>query len=176
MNSTVLKGMAASWLRYEKQCPLVMFERGLGTDKPDILALTKERLLIEIEIKISLSDFRRDQGKRKWIAKRRGLESHAPAFFYFLVPRDLAEKIRHALPDGAGLLVPLQGWKRNPRIPNPNTGLPDIGSLVAARRHPKAEKLPIRDTIELIRHQSGTLCSMAAQDAVKEMATWPKNT
>ncbi len=161
LNSTVLRAIAASWLRYKKQCPVVSFERGLNAmDRPDVYALTKERLLLEIEIKCSWTDFKKDSEKWKWRSQERGW-GHIPAFFYYLAPMVLAERIKPLLPAGVGLLT----------VPRPErltyyTGLPNLTCLVKPRRHKSAAKVRVQDVIEIIKHQSGTLCGLAAAEGV----------
>ena len=67
--STLLKAIACSWLRYKRQCPIIFTERILGYGHggkgvADVMALTKDRRLIEIETKITLHDFKKDALKR----------------------------------------------------------------------------------------------------------------
>lgn len=51
---------AARWLRFEKRCMAVLFERtprAWSCGLPDALGITCSRHMIEIEIKRTLSDF-----------------------------------------------------------------------------------------------------------------------
>ena len=60
MNSTHVKASVACYFRYTKQNPLVAFERSvrLSPRNPDVLAVDKQRRLTEIEVKVSMADFR----------------------------------------------------------------------------------------------------------------------
>lgn len=165
-NSKTLRAICAAWLRYTKQCPIVTFERGLNHfDRPDVLAVTDDRRLIEIEIKISFSDFKADAKKDKWRRQKRGF-TVVPAYFYYCVTEEIAPKVLPLLPDGAGLIVPLLGWSRNQRIMNPNTGLPDLKSLRKASRAHET-KLSQRQIWDMVRNQSGTICGMSAHIALQ---------
>ena len=56
----LLRYRAAEWLRYERRCPIIAFERppqSWGSYRPDVLGITRGRALIEVEIKVTLSDF-----------------------------------------------------------------------------------------------------------------------
>ena len=170
MTSTVLRGIAASWLRYERECHLITFERGVGHGRPDLLGVDKRRDLIEVEIKVSVADFKRDQKKRKHLFRKHGWTTYVPAFFYYVVPDELVEKVLPLLPEGAGLLAPLKGWKVNPKRMNPYNGLPDLHSVKPAVRDHEAKRMNAKAMIAMVRDQSGTLCSLAAAAARAEMA------
>lgn len=74
------------------------------TWESDILALTKSNYLIEYEIKISLSDYKRDFSKRKhWFLKNQiGQFPKSPNRFYYVV---LDEINKIEVPEYAGLIV-----------------------------------------------------------------------
>lgn len=90
------------WLRFEKRCAMVMHERqpwwSFGV--PDVIGVTQRAQIIEVEIKIAMSDFRRDLHKRKHALGKR------PYQFYFAVPDTIAEAVSKemTLYPGAGLL------------------------------------------------------------------------
>jgi len=108
-----LEYMAMHWLRYEKRCSVVITGRSPRCDHglPDVLGITQNRYLLEIEIKRSLSDFRAN-GRKPFIAERDAmfkLEGEVsnekwPRNFWYLVPHELADKIKPLLPPWAGLL------------------------------------------------------------------------
>lgn len=101
-----LERQAMQFLRFEKRCPVAVFERHpFGYWQPDVLGVTKSRYLLEIEIKRSLSDFRADSHKAH-IARRTGQGDTAsdPKFFWYLVTKELAEKILPFVPPWAGLM------------------------------------------------------------------------
>lgn len=107
-----LELMAMHWLRSEKRCEIVLRERSpraYPCGQPDVLGVTSSRFLIEVEIKRSVSDFKRDFLK---ISRRnRDLfpAKQARQFFYF-VPANIVEKVEPLVPDWSGLLyVPDDG-------------------------------------------------------------------
>lgn len=61
-----LKRSAVNFLLYDKKCDIVSFERGLhdGWGRPDVLGVTRDRKLIEVEIKESFSDFKANFDKK----------------------------------------------------------------------------------------------------------------
>lgn len=96
---------AMRWLWLEKKCHYVLEQRSprhhLGS--PDVLGVTKDRYLIEIEIKRSLSDFRADD--KKHCRQMRDLFiDHMAKQFYYLVPPSIVDKIKPELPMWAGLM------------------------------------------------------------------------
>lgn len=109
---------AAWFLKWEKRCSLILTERSpraFMAGRPDVLGILPSRYLIEIEIKCTLSDFRANKNKRHILM--RNIEHKddagryrraAPRHYFFLVPQTLADKVAAELPDGAGLLVPLE--------------------------------------------------------------------
>lgn len=70
----------------------------------DLIAVTNSGYMIEVEIKVSLADLKRDAAKSKW---------RYPAFdnlvsrFYYAMPDDLWQKIaaKEAVPEWAGVIV-----------------------------------------------------------------------
>lgn len=68
MDSFEIASCVASWLRYQKQCPVVALEAPsniFGNELADVLAITRGHYLIEVEVKVSMQDFRRDRNKIK---------------------------------------------------------------------------------------------------------------
>ena len=153
-DSALLLASGSEYLRYERGCYLVTWQRGPWPKmRPDILGVTTGRKTIEIEVKTSLYDFRANVHKRGQRLRARG--RHCPHQFYFLVPPQLVEKIRAELPAGAGLLT-VGGEQRI-------SGTAKIEVIVSAPVHRRAERLGLQDIVKLVRHQSGTLCSAAAK-------------
>lgn len=112
-----LELMALRWVLYEKKCEMALRERSprvYPCGEPDVLGITKNRYLIEIEIKRSLSDFKADA--HKFSRKNRGgdfltnatnrewLFSKLPKQFYYLVPCELTKKVEPLVPEWAGLM------------------------------------------------------------------------
>lgn len=163
ITATAIRAIAACWLRYEWQCPIVTFERGLGWfSRPDVLGVRPTRRIIEIEIKVTVADFRHDRKKRKWWLAddvSRGL----PERFYFMVPPAIADKVKPELPDGAGLLT------IKPDHLHPHTGLPLLRVLVDPKANFKSSKVSMKDAFKLVKHNTGTLCSLAVSEANHEI-------
>lgn len=169
MNSRHLRAAVAAWLRYKKQAPVVAFERGIGAGIPDVMAITKDRFLLEVEIKISMADFRRDKAKDKWRWRSFNRDSaRDPAYFYYAVPREMVEKIRALIPEGTGIIT-----MPNPETINGLTGVPGVESVVAARRRQGAKRLRLIDCVDMVRHQTGTLVSLECEIAARQMT--PEN-
>lgn len=166
MNSRHLRAAVAAWLRYKKQAPVVAFERGIGPGIPDIMAITKDRFLLEVEIKVSMADFRRDAKKDKWLWRSFNNDtSRVPAYFYYAVPLDMVEKIRNDIPAGMGLIT-----MPTPDRINTLTGLAGVETVVAARRRQGAKRLRLYDIVDMVRHQTGTLVSLECEIAAREIA------
>lgn len=102
-----LKLMVMVWLRFERRCPIVIRERSprvVVCGRPDVLGVTKNRYLIEVEIKRSMSDFRNDQQKSSRRTRDLYL-TRAPRQFYYMAEPSLAEKIKPELPPWSGLIT-----------------------------------------------------------------------
>lgn len=107
MSEVNLELMAMRWLRWEKRCVIVITERSpraLWCGEPDVLGMTKDRYLYEIEVKRSLSDFRADAKKPSRAWSRNTRPEMFPKQFYYLVPNEMAFKVNGELPDWAGLM------------------------------------------------------------------------
>lgn len=127
------------------------FERGPNvSDNPDVYGVNKSRHGLEIEIKISLSDFKRDAKKRKW-----DYQVVTPMFFYYLVPNEILDKVKPLIQPGIGLLTVSK------HALDPYTQLPAIRCEIRPTRNPKARKLSLYCAGRLIKHQTGTLCALA---------------
>jgi hypothetical protein len=102
-----LEVQAADWLRFQKRCQFVLFERNprYQIGSPDVLGITRNRYLFEIEIKRSLSDFKANAGKRH-VVNRENILHLWPKMFWYCVPENLVEKVKPFLPPYAGLLAP----------------------------------------------------------------------
>jgi len=167
VNSRTLRAAVAAWLRYKKQAPVVAFERGIGAGIPDVMAITKDRFLLEVEIKISMKDFRRDGEKDKWRWRSFNNDTaRTPAYFYYAVPQEMVEKIRALIPAGTGLIT-----MPNPDRINGLTGIPGVETVVAARRRQGAKRLRLFDCVDMVRHQTGTLVSLECEIAAREIRT-----
>ena len=70
----------------------------------DLLVLPSNKMLEEVEVKISLADFKADfiNKKAKHVSLQKG---RSPlSYFWFAVPTELVETVKPLIPDYAGLL------------------------------------------------------------------------
>ena len=153
----VIRYAVACWLRYEKQAPIVAFERGghgWGWDHPDVFAVTTARETYDVEIKVSYSDFKADLKKVKWSGRLERSGYSRPTWFYYAAPMDLAEKIMAStiLPGGAGILG-ITGFRE--------MGQDGVQVLLRAEKHRAATRPNISVIASWVKDQSGTLCGMA---------------
>lgn len=96
-----------SWLRREKRCALVLFERSPRPpiySRPDVLGIMASRYMAEVEIKRSLSDFRANASKPH-VRHRDLYLARWPRWFYYMAEPALAGRLEAELPDWAGLLT-----------------------------------------------------------------------
>ncbi len=155
MTSTQLKAIFASYWRYIRQCPVVALEAsstlsGWGGELADILAVNKKHMVIETEIKVSLSDLKHD---RKKLKHRRLLNDDGTwptNYFYFAVPQDIANAARLICDDlypYAGLLATASDEF-------------NVQSYKDAKRL-KGQKLSTPQILRIVYEQSGTVCRLA---------------
>ena len=157
IDSTYLSLCAYKWLTYKKQLNLISFERpigwGVAEGIPDILAVNYERFLIEIEIKVSVNDFKNDQNKRKWYFQGRINNFDHRAYFYYLVTPEISDKCKELLPPGKGFgLLTLGNCLMY--------GVNEIKSLVKVTRNSQAKRLSIKQCIRMVRNQTRSLGSV----------------
>jgi hypothetical protein len=158
VTADAMKAAVASYWRYQRQYPVVAFEASdhWAGELADILVLdhwpplTPETHLIEIEVKISLADLRRDKDKHKHRHFRNGT-SKLVSYFYFAVPVEIGNTVA-LLCDN---LYPYAGV-----LGTTGTG----GSGVQVYRSAKrffARPLREEDIRLINRDQSATLCRLA---------------
>lgn len=147
MNHPFLEAAGMEWLRYGRLCHIVTRERGQRTGRPDLLAVNAKSFLIEVEVKRTLADFKRDALKRQRIH-----ESFSPNVrqFFYLVPPELVVKVQPLLPPGAGLLT------LGPQT-SLHTGLPEIVVVKQATPRLKVRPLTPKRIWELTRDMAGAL-------------------
>jgi len=99
----------------------------------DYLAKTAAGYWYEVEIKISLADFKKDFEKthkhnalrnRGWVGREA-----VPNYFSYCVPKPLLNKVRHLVPDYAGLI-----------------GVNEYGHLIIEKAPPKLHPVKLSDT------------------------------
>lgn len=133
------------WLRYVRGCDVVMFERGPRSfgHRPDLLAIGRDRHLIEIEIKLSVADFLAECKKNRTPVRE----------LWYLVPRDIVTRIG----TDCGLLAP-----GNARA---ISGIPDLVEIRRAIPNPAAYPISPEVELECIRGLSGSLVTLAGKFA-----------
>lgn len=154
ITSETIKAAVATYFRYQRQCPIIAFEvdsqvHSWMGEPADILVVNNDRHLLEVEVKISLTDLRHDAKKRKHESFR--LRHTPTTYFYFAVPREIANKAKPICDD----LFPYAGIIGT-----------DGGYDVEIYRVPKAmclKKLDYTNIFRLIRGQSGTVCRLAGK-------------
>jgi hypothetical protein len=154
-----LEYLAARWLKWEKQCQLVMYERSPG--QPDVIGVNKNRFLLEVEVKRSMSDFRANQKKLHFLNRFSSnvelsdlYTRKAPKQFWFMVPENLVSKIEKELPEFAGLMTA------------------DSRTAVVVKPSPTnhlSEKLTIKECVKLMNCAGNQMISlMHSVDSIRE--------
>lgn len=161
-----IKAVIASYWRYVRQCPVIALEvnsnlSSYSGEMADVLAVDKNRFLIETEVKVSLADLRRDAKKKK----HRDFRDNrcATRHFYFAVPRDIANDAKLICDD----LYPYAGVLGT-------NGLDEYGVEIYRNARPLAGKrLRYGQVLRIIFSQSSTVCRLATR--VKELLRVQKN-
>jgi hypothetical protein len=161
-----MRAAALEWLRFIKGCPIIAVERGpwshLG-HRPDVMAVTKKREFVEVEIKRSFSDFKHDAEKRIW--QNRDLFKRAwPSFFHYYTPPDLVDRVLPLLRDGFGLITYDEKELSY-------AGLPTIVSVKRATRQKDAKPLTTNQLVRMVTHLSGSYVAAEASRAFMEVST-----
>ena len=159
MHITVDKVKAAvlSYCRYSMQCPLVALEANCRLQtfnyggQADVLAVTKNRLLVETEVKLNLADLRRDRNKAKHKAFREGARIYPTARFYFAVPKDIANSVKLICDQ----LYPYAGVLGVDGLSEQDVILFREAKLLSNR------KLSWEELYRMAREQSATICRLA---------------
>lgn len=156
LSSDAIKASVAAYFRYTRQCPLVAFEAcsrlGWGyTEQADVLVVTEDRHLSVVEIKTSLSDFRKDGKKACHRHYKDDTGVYPAAHFYFAVPKALANEITLL----CDKLYPYAG------VMGCNS-LSEYG--IEFYRKPKrlrGKRLTLKQVVYMARSQTATLCRLA---------------
>lgn len=135
--SKKLQVSAAQFLLWQKKCVLFTLEQSDGTmGRPDVFGLTKNRETIEIEIKVSVSDFLRNR-KKESMRFRERMPHRGPNYFYYMLPDGIAQKVLFRVEEKHGLICwdneQPNGWrvlKRATKIHPEKTSVQRIASLV----------------------------------------------
>ena len=155
ITSDQIKAIVASYWRYIKQCPVIALEVNSnlssysGEEMADVLAVDKNRFLVETEVKVSLADLRRDIEKDKHRSFSRG--TCAARYFYFAVPQSLANVARLICDE----LYPYAGVLGV-------DGLDEYGVAIYRKPQPLAgKKLTYPQALRIVFNQSSTVCRLA---------------
>jgi hypothetical protein len=168
MNALEMKAEQAAYWRFKRQMPVVAVE----ALSEDVIVITRGRKLYIIEIKVSISDLRRDIDKSKHAAIRdrvglplfdyqKSRYGLVPNAFYFAVPFDIedkAEKVIEELYPYAGLLVSSDRFN----VPGHGT------SVKKQAQDLKQEKLTLQKIAYYVKAQSASLANAYAHLARKE--------
>ena len=153
-----IKVCVAHYFRYKRQCKLIATERSIrrsGWYRPDILVVTKDRRLIEVEVKTSIVDFKADAKKHIWKMRDRG-GAEMPYQFYYAVPANLADKVKPLLRSDCGLIrvedFYKQDWANNVRV------------IKNAPINKQSKRLSLQELVEMVKNQTGTICSMMLEN------------
>ena len=169
VNADSIKAVIASYWRYVRQCPVIALEvnsslesYSSGEEKADVLAVDKNRYLIETEVKVTLADLRRDAKK----SKHRDFQNNrlcVARYFYFAVPKDIANEavvVCDQFYSYAGVLG--------------TNGLDEFGVEIYRNAKPLAGKrLAYPQVLRIIFSQSSTVCRLAKK--VEEMVRVQRN-
>lgn len=153
INSGEIKVAVATHYRYQEQCPIIAFEASdcmcmWGGGQADILVVTRDRYLIQIEVKVSISDLRKDKHKKHHYHLFNDTGEYPSRYFYFAVPQELGVDIALICDQ----LYPYAGV----------IGCPNLLFYRKARRR-NVKRLSIKQVIYLVRSQTATLCRLASK-------------
>ena len=159
MDARTLKLAGMTWLAYEKRCVAVVCERNVRRclGDPDILGVTGARHTLEIEIKVNMTDFRRNTLKRH-VSRREDRLTLWPRHYWFLVPPEMVDTCAAELPEWAGLL--------------PVDHLNVVRGIRSAPVNPKSKKLSLLECGKLLRCLTNH--TIAAERSANQFRTYWK--
>ncbi len=157
MTADQIKAVIASYWRYVMQCPVVALEISSSLssysddERADILVVNKNRHFIETEVKISLEDLRRDAKKAKHLSFRNGGSRYPARYFYFAVPKEIANVAKIICDD----LFPYAGILGS-------DGSNEYGVVLYRKAKRLAgERLTFPQALRMAFGQSATVCRLA---------------
>ena len=115
--------------------------------RPDVIGVTRDRRVIEIELKESFSDFKANGEKRGIQWRKNGWATEYPLKFYFAVPQRLAEQVKPLLTT-EGLLTISDGESRYG---------PQIEVIKRATIDKRATRISVLQMGRMVMHQTATL-------------------
>lgn len=169
MTADQVKAVIAAYWRYVLQCPVIALEVNSNLspysdgERADVLAVNKNRFLVETEVKVTLADLKRDAQKEKHRAFREDRLKYAARHLYFAVPKDIANDARVICDNYypyVGLLA--------------TNGLNEYGVEIYRNPNPLAgERLTYSQILRIVFNQSSTVCRLAKK--VEELLRVQKN-
>lgn len=178
MTAEDMKAILCAYWRFVRHYPFVATETTLGSgsimgmNPTDVIAITKDLYVYEIEVKTSVADLRREIRKSKYRSYRtpEGIVHSFPdkyslaKYFYFAVPEEIAGAARRVVEElykGAGLLV-----IRSPRAGRVDT-YHEIGVnvLVAPRPLLGAKPVTVEQAYKLLPRIMNQMCRSMAEAA-----------
>lgn len=143
-----LEMSAMRWLWLQKNCKIVLEQRAprhcMG--EPDVIGVTPGRYLIEIEVKRSAQDFMNDAKKHHRIQRDFTLK-HQARQLYYLMPFELAMKMKDRMPNWAGLMA--------------SKFDPHIEVIIEAPVNRESAKLDLKQCVKLARCMTNHMMSYA---------------
>lgn len=156
LTSNYIKAAVAAYFRYTKQCAIVCFEAydWGGGGKADIQILTMGRKIWEVEAKVSLADLKNDIKKPKH--QRLPMLDTPVERFYLAIPTIILRKAKPIIAE----MYPYAGILSVNGIYDTDVGVIHSPRLLEARQ------LSLRESIKLVKQQTGTLCRLARDKAL----------
>jgi len=165
--ASALRCLGVNWLRYDQGCYLISFERNPwakpGTKeklaiRPDILGLNKQRMAIEVEIKVDKQDFLHDFEKRhrKNLTDEKSIlmrHVEGPSQLWYLIPEKLVPVVTTHAPLWAGILTP-----SNTEVDG-YTGFPALEVVRKATRLHNS-RLRLNETVVMAKDMVGSMATM----------------
>lgn len=172
LSSEVIKAAIAWHYRYDEQCPLVAFEANCRLEpwtgeRADLLVVTKDRHLVEVEIKCSIADLRADRKKSKHQRFRDGYGGMPTHLFYFAFRKEIANRALAV----CDKLFPYAGVWGVSVVKGAYSNVPGWSFFSECYRRPRVlsqERLSISKIVRMSMEQSGTLCRLAKLKALAE--------
>ena len=154
-----LKILAMCYWRFNRGCPIVAMEYEYGD--ADVLAVTKDGVVIETEVKVSIRDLKRDGAKSKHRAMERDTPFTRAHYFFFAVPEELKAKAEAVIAEKfgyAGLLVvkPIDSSE------NPSYNVP-VYVAKEAHQFGLKPKLTQKQMMDVVKHMSTSLCRVGVE-------------
>lgn len=185
LSAFAVKVAIAMYWRYDRQCPVIALESQTCA-MADVLAITRQRMLIETEIKVSLADLRKDIRKPKhywmrqeylrwnpvqtdlfeppnwphgWLWAAQGTDDfpYIPHEFYFAMPGGFLEEAKAILDS----TYPYAGLLLSGE---PYYNSVRVVTVIRPAYSFKRPKVPVRTIVEIVRDSSSTVCRLALQN------------